>query len=815
MQPQELKLSGVDLKKTSQTTKWAEPLIYLSNLQKLELSNCRIFGKLPAKQLLNLTSLSGLVMDFNSLSSPIPREFVNLTSLSELDFTNSNIQGPIPYLPQLKKLFVRNNSEVTIDLHSMFAAPWPKLEILDISSTLVNGSLPSSLANTTSLRHFQAWNCLLQGPIPASFMNLSKLETLSLAFNNITGRLSPLISNLRCLNTLNMMQNSLEGTIPTSICNMTSLEYLSLSDNFLTGNLPGCISQLSRLEFFLISQNKMNGTIRSLSSLFKNANPIMIMMRDSGLTVKEDQPLLPPNFRPQFLDLSVCLSGGTIPDFISSMTQLVMLSLAYNNLSGTIPPWLFNLPNLGYLDLSFNNLQGVVPPHIKLQSFMAPTTLNLANNQLKGNIPSLIKNVEVIDLSGNSFTGHIPLQLGVAKIKYLSLSGNKLYSQIPLPFCHSGNVLMLLDLSNNSLRGTVPKSLGNCTSLIFLNLGGNNLIGEIPSELEGAKNLSYLDLTDNLFNGSFPGFIQKFQSLEVLKLGFNRFQGRIPQFIGALQNLHILVLESNFFNGSIPWEITKLEKLQYVDFSSNKLSGPIPENLNGLKMLKTRPQDGSILGFVISSMFAAVELTVTMKGLLQHYVIVRSYHSGIDLSYNCLTGNIPIEIGTLEGLPMVNLSHNCLYGEIPKSIGNMSVLESLDLSFNNLSGEIPAEITLLDYLSLLNLSYNNLSGKIPSGQQFETLTIDGSAYIGNELLCGDPLRISCTGKSNSSTSESVEVEDAWWEKLFYAVVIFGYGVGFWGFFGILYLMKDNWRNIYWMTIDRIAFGIIQSMRKQD
>ncbi|KAJ0081110.1 hypothetical protein Patl1_11671 [Pistacia atlantica] len=556
----ELKLSGVDLKKTSQSTKWAEPLMYLSNLQKLETSNCRIFGKLPAKQLLNLTSLSGLVMDFNSLSSPIPCEFVNLSSLSELDFTNSNIRGPIPYLPQLKKLYVRNNSEVTIDLHSMFAAPWPKLEILDISSTLVNGSLPSSLANTTSLRHFQAWNCLLQGPIPASFMNLSKLETLSLAFNNITGHISPLISNLGCLNTLNMMQNSLEGTIPTSICNMTSLEYLSLSDNFLTRNLPGCISQLSRLEFFLISQNKMNGTIRSLSSLFKNANPIMIMMRDSGLTVKEDQPLLPPNFRPQFLDLSVCLSGGTIPDFISSMTQLAMLSLAYNNLSGTIPPWLFNLPNLGYLDLSFNNLQGVVPPHIKLQSFMAPTTLNLANNQLKGNIPSLIKNVEVIDLSGNSF-------------------------------------------------------------------------------------------------------IQKFQSLEVLKLGFNRFQGRIPQFIGALQNLHILVLESNFFNGSIPWEITKLEKLQYVDFSSNKLSGPIPENLNGLKMLKTRPQDGSILGFVISSMFAAVELTVTMKGLLQHYVIVRSYHSGIDLSYNCLTGNILIEIGTLEGLPMVNLSHNCLYGK--------------------------------------------------------------------------------------------------------------------------------------------------------
>ncbi|KAJ0016892.1 hypothetical protein Pint_11466 [Pistacia integerrima] len=135
---------------------------------------------------------------------------------------------------------------------------------------------------------------------------------------------------------------------------------------------------------------------------------------------------------------------------------------------------------------------------------------------------------------------------------------------------------------------------------------------------------------------------------------------------------------------------------------------------------------------------------------------------------------------------MVNLSHNCLYGEIPKSIRNVC-LESLDLSFNNLSGEILAEVTLLDYLSMFNLSYNNLSGKIPSGQHFETQNINGSAYIGNELLCGDPLGISCTGKSNSSTSESVKVEDA----------------------------TDNWRNIYWRTIDRIAFGIIKHMRKQD
>ncbi|XP_031270060.1 probable inactive leucine-rich repeat receptor kinase XIAO [Pistacia vera] len=138
----------------SQSTKWANPLSFLSNLQGLQLSNCRIFGKIPTQQLLNLTSLSVLAMDFNSLSSPIPSYLSNLTSLFVLDLTNT----------------------------------WPQLEILDISATQVQEPLPTSFANTTLLRYFRAQNCLLRGPLPASMMNLSKLERLELDFVVANGR---------------------------------------------------------------------------------------------------------------------------------------------------------------------------------------------------------------------------------------------------------------------------------------------------------------------------------------------------------------------------------------------------------------------------------------------------------------------------------------------------------------------------------------------------------------------------------------------------------------------------------------------------
>lgn len=220
------------------------------------------------------------------------------------------------------------------------------------------------------------------------------------------------------------------------------------------------------------------------------------------------------------------------------------------------------------------------------------------------------------------------------------------------------------------LVGRIPISVGNCTSLIVLNLGGNNLGGNIPNVLKAAKDLTYLELSDNHFDGPFPSFIQKLKKLEVLMLANNRLEGKIPRFIGDLKNLHILLLRSNSFNDSIPAEINKLEKLQFLDFSNNKLFGPLPEKLDGLKLLRER-EDGDILGYIISAMCFGVELNMVGKGLLLQYDVVRMYHNGIDFSCNKLTGNIPLEIGLLEVLFMLNISHNSLSGMNPDSIGSM------------------------------------------------------------------------------------------------------------------------------------------------
>ncbi|XVF64422.1 hypothetical protein PTKIN_Ptkin09bG0168100 [Pterospermum kingtungense] len=806
----ELRLSGVNLSKVSRSARWAKSLSNLSKLSLLDLSNCNISGEVPIEQLLNLTRLTYLVMNSNFIASQIPSKLANLTSLSVLDLTRSNLQGHIPYLPQLKGLYLGNNSDLMVDLHSIFTVPWPRLESIDVSSTHVIGSIPSSIANITSLVDFIAYDCWIQGQTPASLMNLSRLEQLYLGMNNLTGEISPLISNLKSLQYLSLIQNSFSGSIPYTICSISSLRYLALGLNSFTGNIPDCIGQLHNLRYLQVSFNMMNGTIPSLSLFFQNSTPIMVDLGSSGLSVKVDGLPFPSKFQPETLSLDSCNLGGKIPDFISNLTQLTLLSLSNNNLSGPIPSWLFNLPNLGYLDISFNRLQGVIPPNIKLKSFFMQTTIILSNNQLQGSIPQHLQNIQILDLSSNNFTGYIPRQVGLGNIRYLALSSNKLCGNIPVSLCQPNNVLMMLDLSNNNLGGTIPTSIGNCTSLVYVNLAVNNLTGGIPRKLQGAKRLSFLDISGNHFDGPFPSVVRKLERMMYLNMGNNKFRGEIPQFIGDLKQLRILVLEFNIFNGSIPSEINALENLQFIGFSNNQLSGPIPKKLSGLKTIINRPTDAYILGFIISELYIGVEVDLVAKGLSLQLDVVRTYNNWMDLSCNNLSGNLPSELGLLRGLYALNLSHNRLSGNIPSSIGDMRLLESLDLSYNNLSGEIPTTLTLLDALATLNLSYNNLSGKIPTGPHFDTLSGDGLAYIGNKFLCGAPDGIDCHSKQDSPSLESADREDDTGQRmLLYAIGMAGYVVGFWGLFGALFLMKGKWRKRYWAAVDQIVARIME------
>ncbi|XP_026438749.1 receptor-like protein 9DC3 isoform X1 [Papaver somniferum] len=806
---QVLRLSGIDLHEaTSLQNNFGEHLSHISNLRDLDLSHCNLYT--PIHEFHNLSHLTSLKMNDNHdiLSSSFPVQLANLTSLSILELSDCYLHGSVPYLPQLREFVVSYNSHLHIDSTVVFKHPWPKLQKLGISGNEVNGSILQLISNAPLLVSLSASSCSIQGYLPSSFYNLSQLQYLDLSSNSITDDIHSIISKLKHLHFVDLSFNKFHGSLPSSFYNLSQLQFLDLSSNSITGDIPSSISNLEYLRYLDLSNNNFHG---SLPSSLYNLSRLL------------------------YLDLSYNSITGDILSSISNLKYLNILNLSRNKFHGSLPSSFYNLPLLQLLLLSYNSITGNVSLNkesnltmIDLSSNMLAgspvficnlthlTDFKLSHNNLTGGFPSCIfelKYLVTIYLSNNKLEGALPPPpLGLNTLVYINLSGNKLSGSIPysiFPTYPQISTIVSIDLSNNSLSGMIPTNIGYCGSLQNLNLGTNNLTGNFPRGPELEKSLMYLQLSNNHLDGTIH-FINTLHRLEFLNLGYNNFGGSIPTSLGSLQDIKYLSLRSNKLIGSIPEEIIHLQKLQILDLSLNNLSGCIPQKLGNWSALINNPY--------AYSRYLDIQIEMVTKGITIQVKELFNYSTLIDLSCNSLKGSVPKEIGLLKVLSSLNLSHNQLSDGIPEGLGNLSALESLDLSANRLIGQIPQSLTTVHSLGVLNLSYNMLSGKIPRENHFDTLSLDGFAFVGNELLCGFPIEKVCKGDGNTSTSnptdedDEVDREDIKDKLLLYAIVALGFAVGFWGLFSVLLMKKQKWWFPYWRFVDSSAVRIVEYIK---
>lgn len=103
----------------------------------------------------------------------------------------------------------------------------------------------------------------------------------------------------------------------------------------------------------------------------------------------------------------------------------------------------------------------------------------------------------------------------------------------------------ILDLSNQGLK-KVPSDTFTKTEIQELNVSNNSLDGSLQAEVRNLQNLKVLNLSNNNFTG-VPAEIGQLKNLEVLNLSNNNLTG-LPNELGNLSNLKVLNLKGNNYS---------------------------------------------------------------------------------------------------------------------------------------------------------------------------------------------------------------------------------------------------------------------------
>lgn len=369
--------------------------------------------------------------------------------------------------------------------------------------------------------------------------------------------------------------------------------------------------------------------------------------------------------------------------------QRYVLALLYFSLGGA--EWTYDLDFLtashecGWFRAEKGNDDLEYAVGVTCNSKLLVKDIFIVNNNLKGSVPSelqFLQHLEMLSFRHNAITGSIPSELS-----------------------HLSSTLAYLDLSKNSLEGTLSQSIGSLKHLKALGLADNAMDGTLPSGLGDLTHLITLDVENNAFSGNVQTSIGSLTNLKYLYLSSNQFGDELDaSFLINLEQLEELKMNNNQFksNSELPTHFFSHSSLTLLDMSDNELQSSFAPTVGPGNAVVNPPL--KFLSLKNNQLQSSIPLLIQSLRNLEF----------LDLSQNSLVGSLPVSLGNMRALTHIHLGENNFEpGPIPPTLFTISNLRELSLPKTQLTGAIPEWMSMLSQLEYLNLSENTLTSTIP------------------------------------------------------------------------------------------------------
>ncbi|PRP85354.1 putative leucine-rich repeat receptor-like protein kinase [Planoprotostelium fungivorum] len=365
--------------------------------------------------------------------------------------------------------------------------------------------------------------------------------------------------------------------------------------------------------------------------------------------------------------------------------------------------------------------------------------------------------VTKIELLLNGLSGNFPKDIwtDLPSLQYLSLPANSISGTVPSSLSDCSN-LTYIDLSFNSISGDIG-NFGSLPNLQTLELYGNQFTS-ISSSFCSLTNLEFLDLGNNLFNSSIPECIGHFTTLNIVALNNNRFISSVPSSFANLVNLHILLLNSNELTGPMI-DICGMKSLTRIDISYNQLESIINCNYTGMVISIFAANGAGLSGQIPASMgdLPLVDLQLSWNSFsttvpdnifsptIKNLILYSNFFYGpisdrlslctqlvtFDISYNRFTF-MPTDLTGLRNLVSFMTDINGISSGFP-NFANCTQLKTMTLSANRYHGELFQDWSALTQLSSFSIFANDVGGEIPAGLSLLPLV---TLNLGDNRLTG-------------------------------------------------------------------------------